>query len=180
MRVSRSLSLFVALAALSVFAPTPAPAQSLHTYSVSLLGGLGGSFDVDPDAGLDNSSFQLGFSLVTSGRNSFTARLGQIDFSGAEGFGSLGTSDLTYLTLGGEYRNSKAFYDSGLYIALGGYRIEGDAGGADTAIGLAVGSTADFPINRWVSILAELSGHATDLDDAQFFGMLHLGVSVHF
>jgi hypothetical protein len=160
-----------------------ATAQDLHRFSVSLFGGIGGSFDVSPGAGLDNDTFQLSFSLVTAPASLVSVRVGQLDFSGEKGFGIFSNADLSYLTVGGEFRSHKPFYDSGLYLALGGYRIEGQVGGvdnSDTSFGLVVGTTADFPLNRWLSILAELSGHVTDLDEAQFFGMLHVGVSVRF
>lgn len=180
MRLSRFFALFLTAAALCLAASSEARAQNLHNYSVNLFGGIGGAFDAEPGAGLDNSSFQLGFSLATGPRNSLGFRVGQVNFNGPEGFAGRGESDLTYFTAGGEFRSQKTFFDSGLYIALGGYQIESAIGDDDTSFGLAVGSTADFPINQWVSILAELSGHVTDLDDAQFFGMLHLGVSVRF
>lgn len=180
MRLSRSLALCLTVALVAIFGSLDARAQNLHNYSVNLFGGIGGAFDVEPDAGLDNTSLQLGFSLITGPRNSLGFRLGQIDFSGPEGFAASSEADLTYLTVGGEFRSQKSFFDSGIYLALGGYQVEGTEGRDDSSFGLAIGSTADFPINRWVSVLAELSGHLTDLDDAQFFGMLHLGVSVRF
>jgi len=176
------LVLFASVVAM--FVAEPVSAQDLHTYSVNLFGGLGGSFDAEPDSGLDNESFQLGFSLASGPRNLIGARVGQLSLSGDEGFGAFSSADLTYLTIGGEFRSRRNYYDSGLYIALGGYQLEGTTldgtDGDDTALGLAVGTTADFPVNRWLSILAELSGHITDLDEAQFFGMLHVGVSVRF
>jgi hypothetical protein len=171
--------------AMSFLLPAPdAHGQDLHTYSVTLSGGIGGSFDAEPDTGLDNDSFQLGLSMITDPRSLLTARIGQVSLDGDEGFGNLLEADLTYLTLGGEYRIRKPYFDSGLYLALGGYQLEGTdiAGqdGDDTAIGVAMGTTADFPINRYLSVMAELSGHFVDLDEAQFFGMLHLGLSFHF
>lgn len=175
-------SLLILVLALAL-APAAA-AQDLHTYTVTFSGGLGGSFDVEPDAGLDNDSFQLGLSMITDTRTLLVARVGRIGFDSEAGFGGLRDADVTYLTLGGEYRQRRTIYDSGLYLALGGYQLEGTAvaggDGDETAIGLAIGSTADFPINRHLSILAELSGHYVDFDEAQLFGMLHLGLSLHF
>lgn len=177
-----ALTFFAGL--MAVVSSPPAAAQDLHTYTVNVFGGIGGAFDIEPDAGLENDSYQIGFNFTSGPRNYIGARLGQLDFSGEEGFGIFSEADLSYLTIGGEFRNRKDYYDSGLYIALGGYRLEGTTpfgeSQEDTALGLALGTTADFPINRWLSILAELSGHITDLDQAQFFGMLHLGVSVRF
>lgn len=175
-----SSSLLIVALALS----PAASAQDLYSYTVTLSGGLGGSFDVEPDAGLDNQSFQLGFAMITAPRALLSVRVGQLAFDSAEGFAGLRDADVTYVTVGGEYRLRRSFYDSGLYLALGGYQLKGtDAAGSsqdETALGLAFGSTADFPINQYLSVLAELSGHYADLEDAQFFGMLHLGLSVHF
>ncbi len=164
--------------------PGSVAAQDLYTYTLTVSGGVGGAFDVEPDTGLDNDSLQLSFSLVTASRTLFVARLGEVSFSGDDGFALFTDADLTYFTLGGEYRARRSYYDSGLYIGLGGYQLKGTTPSGeeedDTAIGLVIGSTADFPINRWLSIQAELSGHITDLDEAQFFAMLHVGVSFHF
>lgn len=184
---SSCLSSSLLIFALAIFALATSPsasAQDLHTYTVTLSGGLGGSFDVEPDAGLDNESYQLGFSMYTTPRGLFTVRLGQLNFGSANGFGALRDADLTYLTMGGEYRQRRSFYDSGLYLGLGAYQLQGtDAAGQgqdETAVGLVFGSTADFPINRYLSVLAELSGHYADLEDAQFFGMFHVGLSIHY
>ncbi|MCB1054915.1 MAG: hypothetical protein KDD11_05310 [Acidobacteria bacterium] len=179
-----SIVLSSSLLTLALALGPAASAQDLHTYTLTFSGGLGGSFDVEPSLGYDNESYQLGFSMYTAPRGLFTVRLGQLGFGSTDTFAGLTNADLTYVTMGGEYRQRRAFYDSGLYLALGGYQLEGtDAFGQgkdETAIGLAFGSTADFPINQYFSILAELSGHYADLDEVQFFGMFHLGASIHF
>ena len=88
------------------------------------------------------------------------------------------------MTIGGEYRFPESYYESGVYIGLGGYRLEGeDAGGRsreDTSIGAVIGFTGEFRVNRVMSILVELSGHYADLEEAQAFGMAHAGLSFHF
>jgi hypothetical protein len=175
----------LALLTLLLTWPGAASAQVLSNYSVSLLGGIGGAFDVEPDPGLTNTSVQLGFSLALDRSSLFTARLGQLDLGDPEGFGGLAGADLTYITLGGEYRLQRPLYDSGLYLGLGGYRLEGTRfatgeSDEDTALGIVFGVTADFPITRHFSILSELSGHYADLEEAQFFGILHVGVAFHF
>jgi hypothetical protein len=170
---------------LALALPGTAGAQVLDSYTLSLSGGLGGSFDADPDPGLSNTTVQLGFSMALDKSTLFVARVGQLDLDDPEGFGSLTGADLTYVTVGGEYRLRRSLYDSGLFLGLGGYRLEGThrATGAsedDTALGIVLGVSADFPITRRISILSELSGHYADLDEAQFFGMLHVGVALHF
>ena len=38
----------------------------------------------------------------------------------------------------------------------------------------------EFTVTQWLGVLVELSGHYADLDEAQFFGMGHAGLSIHF
>ena len=114
----------------------------------------------------------------------FRDRLGQLGLDRDEFFGSLRDADLTYVTVGGEYRFNEGWYDSGVYFALGGYRLEGTAldGGEsrDSSLGLAVGITGELKVNRWLGVLLELSGHYVDFDEAQVFGMGHGGIAIHF
>ena len=181
----RAHRLILALSVLLLALPGLAHAQVLDNYTISLAGGLGGAFDADPDPGLSNTTIQLGFSLALDTTSLFVARLGQLDLDDPQGFGGLADAELTYVTLGGEYRLRRSLYDSGIFLGLGGYRLEGTRfatgeGDEQTALGLVLGVTADFPITRRFSILSELSGHYADLDEAQFFGMLHVGVAFHF
>jgi hypothetical protein len=171
------------LLSLLVF-PTPARAGELYTYTVGVLGGLGGSFDVDTGDGFNNSGYQLNLSLVTEPRTQVAFRLGKLNLDHEELFGSLSGADLSYITVGGEYRFQETYYDSGIYLGLGGYRLRGTRfNGQDdesTSVGLNIGVTAEFPINRWLGILVEASGHYVDLDEAKIFGMAHGGVAFHF
>jgi hypothetical protein len=48
------------------------------------------------------------------------------------------------------------------------------------AVGLALGVTGDFRLAERFSILLELSGHYTDLDDADLLAMGHVGVAFRF
>lgn len=164
--------------------PGTAQAQDIYTYTVGVYGGIGGSFDADPDPGLSRPTYQLSFSMLTEARTLFGIRVGQLDFGNHESLGRLFDSDLTYVTLAGEYRLRRPLYDSGLFLGLGGYRLEGtriDGRSSDeTALGVTFGVTGDFPINQRFSILVELSGHYADFDDAQFFGLGHVGFAVHF
>lgn len=163
--------------------PAPAAAQELFTFTASALGGIGGAFDVERGDGVGNPSYQLGFSVVKEPRTLVGVRLGRVDF-GNDRFGDLFNADLTYLTVAGEYRFEESFYDSGLYLGLGGYQLQGTrlggSSGDRTAIGLAFGVTGEFTLTRRVGILVELSGHYADLDQAKFFGLGHAGVAFHF
>ena len=157
--------------------------QEIYTFSAGLLGSIGGSPDAEPGDALDNLGFQLNLSMVASPANHLVLRVGRLALDSDDVFENLVDADLTYATIGGEYRYRHGYYDSGLYLALGGYSLDGDAifGEDDeTAIGLALGATGDFGINPWLSVVAEVSGHYADFDAAQFFVMANVGLAVHF
>jgi hypothetical protein len=179
-RLAARLALFLLLLAL----PGAARAQELYSFSVGLLGGIGGSPDAEVGDGFGNIGYQLNLGVLTERRTLVSLRAGQLTLDQDEFFGSLSDADLTYATLGGEYRFRESFYDSGLFLALGGYRLQGvDGFGRDqdeTSFGLSVGATGEFRINRYLGVLIEISGHVVDLEDAQFFGMAHGGLAVHF
>lgn len=172
------------LAGLAVlFAVPGASAQELYTFSASAMIGVGGSPDAERGDGVDQSTFQLGLSMLTEPQTFVGLRYGEIGFDDGP-LGDLFDADLTYLTLSGEYKFDENFYDAGIYIGLGGYRLEGRRAGAgrdgETALGMSLGATGDFPITRRFGVLVELSGHYTDLDETQFFAMGHVGVSFRF
>jgi hypothetical protein len=174
----------IALLAGLLLLPGAARAQEQYTFSAAGLGSIGGSLDAEPGDDLGNTGYQLNLAMVTDSRTHVGVRLGQLGLDGEEFFGSLSDADLTYVTVGGEYRFSETWYDSGVYFALGGYRLEGTAldGGEsrDNSLGLAVGVTGEFKVNRWLGVLLELSGHYVDFDEAQIFAMGHGGFAVHF
>lgn len=182
-RDQRALGGMVLLAGLLLL-PGAARAQESYTYSVAALGSIGGSIDAEPGDDLSNTGYQLNLAMVTDPRTHVGIRLGQLGLDGDEFFGSLTDADLTYVTVGGEYRFNENWYDSGVYFALGGYRLEGTAGDGgdsrDNSLGLAVGVTGEFKVNRWLGVLLELSGHYVDFDEAQIFGMGHGGIAIHF
>jgi hypothetical protein len=163
--------------------PGAARAQELYTFTAGLMGGVGGSFDADPGDRLDNTGFQLSFSMVTEPRTHVGFRFGQLALDSEDRFGSLTDAELTYVTAAGEYRFPQTYSESGIYLGLGGYRLEGDRNGKDerdTGVGLVLGVTGEFKVTPWLGVLVELSGHYADLDEAQFFGMGHAGVALHF
>ena len=182
MRLHHRLFTFALLAL--ILLPGSAGAQELYTYSVGVLGGLGGSLDVDRGDSLDNTGFQLNLDMVTDPRTHVGIRLGRLGLDSDEFFGSLRDAELSYVTVGGEYRFRQVYYDSGLYLGLGGYRLEGTGAenrdAKNTSIGLAVGITGEFTINRRMGVLVEISGHWVDFDEAQIFAMAHGGLAFHF
>lgn len=180
----RRLAPLAVLAAFAVLLPTTAGAQDLYTFSASALGGFGGSPDATPGGSVDNPSFQLGFAVITEPRTHVGLRVGQVSFGKDELLEGLLNADLTYATLAGEYRFDQRFYEAGMYLGIGGYKLEGTRPGAgsydESALGFNLGVTGEFSINRRFGVLVELSGHYTDLEEVQFFAMGHAGVVMHF
>jgi hypothetical protein len=164
--------------------PAAGGAQELYNYTVGVFGGLGGSFDADPGNNLGNTGYQVNLDMVTESRTHLVLRAGQLGLDKDQLFGSLSGADMKYVTIGGEYRYSEEFYESGVFVALGGYRLSGtDLFGRDSrkdALGLSVGFTGELPIRRWLGVQAEISGHYVDFKEAQFFGMAHAGLVFHF
>ncbi len=180
---------FTAVPFLVVFAllAGPASAQDLKPFRVSLFSGLGGSFNSAADTGFDNSSFQLGFAWARDQITLVGVRYGQLDLDhgipGEAGIPAELGAELTYITIAGEYVFSEGYYDSGIYLGLGLYELEGTKslrGLDETAIGVTVGVTGEFPItDRWV-VLVEISGHYADLSRINLFGMGHAGLAFRF
>jgi len=169
---------------LGLLLPGAAGAQELYTYTVGVLGGIGGSFDAEPGDSLTNTGFQVNLGMITEPGTHLVLRTGRLSLDQDEFFGSLRDAELKYATIGGEYRNRETYFESGIYIALGGYRLEGTrATGQDareSSWGLSVGATGELPITKWLGLQAEISGHYIDFDEAQFFAMGHAGVVFHF
>ena len=168
---------------LALALPGTASAIEPYTFTVILEGTLGGPLqESEGDAGLDNSGFQLGFSLVGVGEVHIGGRLGSIDFD--EGLGSLGDVDLDYLHLGADYRFREGFYDSGVYIGIGQYEIEGTTSAGtvidEDSLGLALGVTGEFELAPNIGLMLEVTTHVTDLDAAELFLTGHAGVAIHF
>jgi hypothetical protein len=172
-----------ALAAL-LAAPGDASAQQLYTFTVSASAGFGGSLDANPGDEITLGSYQFAAAIVTEPRTLVGVRVGRIGFDDDEPLESLFNADLTYLTLAGEYKFDQTFYEGGMYVGFGGYRLEGtDAAGSDqddTSFGLAVGVTGEFPITRRFGVVVDIAGHLTDLDQAQIFATGQAGLFFRF
>lgn len=173
------------LALVGSWSARPVAAQEHYNYTINLLGGLGGSRDAEPDPGFGNASFQLGASMVVEPRTHLGLRLGRLSLgSSDDALGSLSDARLKYATVAGEYRLRRPLHDSGAFVGLGAYRLSGSGpdgfGRSETAPGVTLGFSGEFPLTRWVSAHAELAGHYAFLDEAQVFGALQVGVAVHF
>jgi hypothetical protein len=181
MRLRRSLLQFVLFALLVAGSAGGAVAQDRYPFRVSAFAGVGGAVDDDDGNSLGNGSYQLGFSWISDTDVLVGVRAGQISFDEGPS-GRLG-SDLTYATIGGEYLFNEGYYTSGIYLGLGWYALDDDElpeFPSQDAVGLALGVTGDFRLAERFSILLELSGHYTDLDDADLLAMGHVGVAFRF
>ena len=177
-----SLAVAVAVLAAALMLSVPATAQDPYNYTASLSVLVGGPLDAsEPDPGLGNAGFQAAFSFISAPRTHVGIRLGRVGFS--EELSNLRDPDLTFVNVGGEYRYQESYYQSGLFLGLGVYQLEGDTeNGSDdrTAIGVALGATGDFPITRKLSFIADVSVHWADLGEASFFAFVNLGLGYHF
>ncbi len=144
--------------------------------TVGIFAGVGGSPDSD---GYDGSGFQL-LAAMDLSRNTLTGlRIGELTTEFELDNGIIEENDLSYLTLGTEYRRDADYYTSGLLIGLGYYRLEGPFTDEDS-LGLTLGVTGDFRINSRFSVVVELSGHYADFDRAQIFLLGHAGLAFRF
>lgn len=181
MRRRRTLLQILSLALLLAASAAAVDAQEKYPFRVSGFAGVGGSVDDDDGNSLGNGSYQLGFSWISDTDVLVGVRAGEISFDEGPS-GRLG-SDLTYVTIGGEYLFNEGYYTSGIYLGLGWYALDDDElpeFRSQDAVGLALGVTGDFRLTERFSILLELSGHYTDLDDADLLAMGHVGVAFRF
>ncbi len=195
MRQHRFLASSILVALILCCLPGSSWAQSSSRYTAGLMLGFGGTTASEPSSTtvdevfLIDDQFDLGFQLLFNMEVRrgvlFGVRLGQLDVEVANNalaaLDAAVDSELTYVTAGGEYRFSDGQYQSGLFMGLGYYSVDGqDVFDDDSGLGLTFGTAGDFRVNdRW-SILIEFSGHYADIDAAQFFFMGHAGVAFHF
>lgn len=177
-----SLLVPVLLTLVAVLAPGAGAAQENQPLEASALFGSGGSFDED-QSGLGNSGYQLGLSLGVARRTKVGVRFGEIDYSAGDFIASVAQPTFSYVTIGGEYTFSERYYESGIYLALGAYKLEGFQGGQpfdDSTLGLALGVTGEFEITRRIGFVVEGAGHIADFGPARYFLTLHGGLAYHF
>jgi hypothetical protein len=181
----RGLAPLLILGALAL--PPAAAAQDIYNWGVGLMGGVGGSADVKPGSrSFDNASYQLeGFGVIEP-RTQLVLRLGHLDLGGKGTlFGSRVGADLSYVTLAGQYMYQESYYDSGIYLGLGAYRLGGKdaasgASASKTTIGGVFGVTGEFKATRRLGLLIELSAHYVDVRNAHVYAMAHGGLAFHF
>ena len=164
---------FAVLCLLAIRAGASTAAAAERGITLGLLGGVGGSPESEE---YTSTSVQVLAGLEIANRTHVQLRAGQLDVDFAQR-----ATDLTYVTLGSEYRFDADFYDSGIILGLGWYQL-GEAIGLpeEDALGLYGGVTGEFTLtDRW-SLLVEFTGHWADLDAAQVFLHGHVGIAVHF
>ncbi len=146
-----------------------------------LSGGLAGS--LDEGSGFSNPSFQVRFAIETARHRFLSFRLGRMDFSDRS-LSLLGEVTLDYLTVSGEYLFTEGNYDSGFFMGLGLYDISGvrlDGGdGNQASIGLVLGTLGEFDLSERWFIYGEAAFHYADLDAAQMFADVQVGLGFRF
>lgn len=158
-------------------APTSLQAADLRSFTASFLGGFGGSVDQN-ESGFSNLSWQLGLAIEREARTQFGVRLGRIDFDQSSGADPLSDSKLNYVSVGGEYRSHESLYESGLFLGLGLYDLDGDT--SQTELGATLGVTGDFELTKSWTVLIELAGHITQHESAEIFATGLAGFAFHF
>jgi hypothetical protein len=184
-RLRPGLVLTLALFLLAPLAPTAAlRAEDLSNFMVAALGGIGGSTDAKPGRYYANPGFQLDLVRVAEEQTLIGVKVGHLALDGKPFFGPLQNADLNYATIGGEYRYQESYYESGIYLGIGGYRLGGKlldgTSHHETAVGGTLGITGEFKINRSFGVLLEISGHYVDFKDQKIFAMAHGGIAFHF
>ncbi len=173
-RAYRPVVLLLATALLLLGGAGTAAAQERYSYTVTLSPTIGGSFS----EGTDNTGVQAGFSWRTQPRTAVGFRLGSIGLSGDQ-VGSLASPTFRYATIAGEYRFQELYYQSGVFFGLGLYQL-GNGVDSEEGPGLTLGVSGDFPINKRLSVVVELSGHYADIDATSTYAAVHAGVAYQF
>jgi len=186
-RAARALCMALLAALATLALPAAASAQDLYNWSVGVMGGIGGSVDVKPGSrDFSNASWQIEALALTESRTFLGLRVGHLALGGKDTlFGSRVGADLSYVTLSGQYMYEESYYDSGVYLGLGAYRLGGNdavtgASASKTVAGGVLGLTGDFKASKRFSVVLEISGHYIDIRQAHIYGMAHGGLSFHF
>lgn len=173
------ISTFLVSTALAMLAPAPAQAQSRFDYTLGFFAGVGGATDDAPDAGYSNPAGEVYFSVQTERHTYVSIRVGRLELQPDEGAGLL-DSTLTYVAATGGYRFAESFYDSGVFLGLGGYRQEGDFLAEEDAFGFLAGVDGDFRLADRLSLVGQVTGHFVDLEGAQLYLTVEAGLAFHF
>jgi hypothetical protein len=161
-----------------------AQVQESYTYTVSVLGGIGGALDADIDPGLGEPSFMVEASIVTEPRTIVGVRAGRLKIDGDEGFEEFADAELEYVNVAGEYRFNQSIYDYGVYLGVGYYKLSGDLRTGEehheSDLGAVLGFTGDFDVTRHFSIVGDFAVHYVWVDAASIYAMGNIGVAFHF
>jgi hypothetical protein len=186
LRLARACMALATLAG-ALALPAAAAAEDLYDWTVGLMGGVGGSADVKPGSrDFSNGSYQLEGLLLTEPRTLVGIRVGHLSLGGKDTlFGSRLGADLSYATIAGQYLYEETYYDSGIFLGAGAYRLGGKdavtgASASKTAIGGVFGVTGEFRAARRFGLVIELSAHYIDVRQSHIFAMAHGGLAVHF
>jgi hypothetical protein len=186
-RAARELCMALLAALATLALPAAASAQDLYNWSVGVMGGIGGSVDVKPGSrDFSNGTWQVEALALTESRTFLGLRVGHLALGGKDTlFGTRVGADLSYVTLSGQYMYEESYYDSGVYLGLGAYRLGGNdavtgASASKTVAGGVLGLTGDFKASKRFSVVLEISGHYIDVRQAHIYGMAHGGLSFHF
>jgi len=159
-----------------------ARAQERYSYTGEVLGGLSGSLDQRTD-GFGQKAWELGVGMVTDDRTQTTLRVGRMDL-GDRTVPDLRSPQLDYAVLAGRYSFPEPAYDTGVFLGLGAYRLDGTLALGDrkreTALGVELGFTGDFDVTRHLSFVAELAFHYAFFHETQLYGEGLGGIAVHF
>lgn len=186
-RAARGACLALLAAAVTLALPAAAAAQDRYNWSVGVMGGVGGSVDVKPGSrDYSNATWQVEALALTEPRTYLGLRVGHLALGGKDTlFGTRVGADLSYVTLSGQYMFEESYYDSGVYLGAGAYRLGGNdavtgASASKTVAGGVFGLTGDFKASKRISVVLELSGHYIGIRKAHIYGMAHGGLSFHF
>ena len=177
----RRIPSLVATVMLCLLVSVPVVAQE-HILSLGLSGGIAGSLDED-ETGFSNGTVQLRFTVETSSEHGLGIRLGRMDFGDTD-VGRVTDVTIDYLTLAGEYFFQEPSYESGLFLGLGFFDLastrDDGRSGDESAVGIVVGALGEFKsAKRWF-IYGEVAFAYTNLDVAQLFADLQVGVGYRF
>jgi hypothetical protein len=160
-------------------AGAPAAAQDDYLFRASLAAGFGGSLDSDSDNAIDNDALQASFGMVTNDRTLAQVRAGRFALDSDGDFEGLFDAELEFVNVAGEYRFRQPYYDFGVYLGLGGYRLTGDLPGSgeesESALGIALGLVGDFDLTQHLAIVVEASAHYALFDERSNLYTIALG-----
>jgi hypothetical protein len=173
------------LCAAGLAAGAPAAAQDDYLFRASLAAGLAGSLDSDSDDSLDNGAWQASFGMVTNDHTLVQVRAGRFDLDSDGDFEGLEGAELEFANVAGEYRFGQGYYDFGVFVGLGAYRLTGDlpASGeeSETALGIALGLAGDFDLTRHLAVVVEASAHYATFDErSNLFALAVGGLAFRF